>query len=96
MEYSAITKIKKRDGRIVNFDKKKIVEAIFKAAKSVGGKDIASAEELAGRVVAVVDYQHDGKSTPTVEEIQDIVERVLIKAGHVKTAKAYILYRQQQ
>ncbi len=96
MEYSAITKIKKRDGRVVNFDKKKIVEAIFKAASSVGGKDRASAEELAGRVVAVIDYQHDGKSTPSVEGIQDIVERVLIKAGHVKTAKAYILYRQQQ
>lgn len=96
MEYSAITTIKKRDGRIVNFDKKKIVEAIFKAASSVGGRDRASAEELAGRVVAVIDYQHDGKSTPTVEAIQDIVERVLIKAGHVKTAKAYILYRQQQ
>ena len=88
------TKIIKRSGDIVPFDQDKITIAIFKAAKAVGGSDFIRAKELSGQVVAA--YQKNNKGIPTVEEIQDIVEEVLIESGHAKTAKAYILYRQQR
>ncbi len=88
-----IKSLRKRDGRIVDFDQKKITNAIFKAAISVGGKDQKIATQLSDKVIAVLEYQFDSKTVPTVEEVQDIVERVLIKQGHVKTAKAYIIYR---
>ncbi len=87
--------IKKRDGRIVPFEKKKIADAIFKAAQSVGGQDRYLAEDLAEAVTAYLNKEFLGK-IPSVEEIQDIVEKVLIKTGHAKTAKAYILYREKR
>ena len=87
-----ITKIRKRDGRIVPFDKNKMSTAIFKAANSVGGKDRALADRLAERVARQLEERYSGK-VPTVEEIQDMVEKVLVEDGHYKTAKAYILYR---
>ena len=87
--------VKKRDKRIVPFDKKKISEAIFKAAQSVGGQDRYLAEDLAEVVRMYLANEYE-KETPSVEDIQDIVERVLIKTGHARTAKAYILYRQQR
>jgi len=91
-----ITQIKKRDGRIVPFEKEKIVEAIFKAAKAVGGRDIKTAELLADKVIELAEYQSmDDFEILSVEDIQDLVERVLVKKGHYKTAKAYILYRKQ-
>ncbi|MBS3114186.1 ribonucleoside-diphosphate reductase, adenosylcobalamin-dependent [Candidatus Woesearchaeota archaeon] len=88
-----MSRIRKRDGSIVSFDQGKITSAIFKAAKSVGGKDRRVAQQLSDRVVAEL-----GKleSTPSVEQIQDLVERVLIEEGHASTAKAYILYRQER
>src|SRR3989338_4281144 len=89
-----VSKIRKRDGRVVEFDQSKIVEAILKAANSVGGKDKKLAKELSEKVIEQLDSL--GKDTPTVEEIQDTVERVLIEAGHASTAKSYILYRQQR
>lgn len=95
MAKHSITKIKKRDGRVVDFDKEKIVNVIFEAAQSVGGHERKAAEELASKVVTIINYQFDKDQIPTVEQIQDIVERVLIKNGYVDTAKAYILYRQQ-
>ncbi|UCD07942.1 MAG: ribonucleoside triphosphate reductase, partial [Candidatus Aenigmatarchaeota archaeon] len=91
-----IKKIRKRDGRVVDFDQEKITEAIWKAAQSVGGKDRKIAEKLSNKVVAVIEYQFSDKEIPTVEEIQDIVEKILIKNGHAKTAKTYILYRHQR
>ncbi|MGI5875423.1 MAG: ribonucleoside triphosphate reductase [Dethiobacteria bacterium] len=87
-------KIKKRDGQIVPFDQDKITIAIFKAAKAVGGSDFSRAEYLSDQVVSI--YEKNYRDTPTVEKIQDIVEKVLIENGHAKTAKAYILYRQQR
>lgn len=90
-----ILKVRKRDGRIVEFAQEKITQAIFKAAQAVGGNDIEEAKELSNKVLTVVEYQFSESQNPTVEEIQDIVEKVLIKSGHAKTAKAYILYRQQ-
>jgi len=90
-----INKIRKRDGRVVDFDQEKITEAIWKAAQAVGGKDRKISEGLSNKVVAVMEYQFSDKEIPTVEEIQDIVEKILIKNGHAKTAKNYILYRHQ-
>ncbi len=89
-----VRQIKKRDGRIVPFDNEKITNAIFKAARSVGGQDRELAEKLTAQVVKLVD-KHYGSTTPTVEGIQDIVEKVLIENGHARTAKSYILYRRQ-
>lgn len=86
-----IIRIKKRDGRQVTFNIEKIANAIFKAAQAVGGNNYEEALELAGMVGDVL--QQNGNTTPTVEEIQDIVEKVLIENGHAATAKAYILYR---
>lgn len=86
--------IRKRDGRIVEFKMEKITEAIFKAAKAVGGEDRQLAEELAQVVINFVRKSNNG--IPTVEEVQDAVEKVLIETGHAKTAKAYILYRDRR
>ena len=87
-----IQKIVKRDGRVVDFDINKITDAIFLAAESVGGKDRVLARALAYAVVEELSKQYKNK-TPTVENIQDVVEKVLIDRGHARTAKAYILYR---
>src|SRR3989338_7258120 len=89
-----IQRIRKRDGTVVGFDQAKITSAIFKAAQSVGGKDRKIAQQLSDRVVEEIEKL--GKEMPSVEEIQDIVEKVLIEEGHASTAKAYILYRQQR
>ncbi|HPF19759.1 MAG TPA: ribonucleoside triphosphate reductase [Syntrophomonas sp.] len=89
-----ISRIKKRDGRIVPFETDKIAQAIFKAAKAVGGKDFSIAQELADKVIEIAQYVDDDEIA-TVEGIQDLVEKVLVKNGHYKTAKAYILYRKQ-
>ncbi len=95
-----ISKIRKRDGRIVEFAPEKIVNAIYKSAQGVAVKegrttDKKEAEEITQKVLTVLEYKFSEKEVPTVEEAQDIVEKVLIKSGHAKTAKAYILYRQQ-
>jgi ribonucleoside-triphosphate reductase len=90
-----VEKVRKRNGRVVDFDKEKVTEAIWKAAQSVGGKDRKIAEKLASKVVSVIEFQMGDKEVPTVEAVQDVVERVLIKSGYADTAKAYILYRQQ-
>lgn len=83
----------KRDGRIVPFDASKITQAIFKAAKAVGGEDYSLAEDLTREVIFYLQGQQFAGLIPTVEEIQDAVEKILIERGHARTAKAYILYR---
>lgn len=88
-----ITKVVKRNGQVVTFDKEKVVNAIFKAAQSVGGKDRRLAEILADKVVHQLALTKKPDALPSVEEIQDIIEKELIEAGHAKTAKAFILYR---
>jgi len=88
-----VTEIRKRDGRIVPFEQVKITDAIFKAARSVGGKDKELAKALSDKVVTLLEKKYDGHTIPSVEDIQDIVEKVLIETGHAKTAKSYILYR---
>ena len=91
-----ISKIKKRDGRIVDFEPEKITNAIFKAAQAVGGKDRTIAEKLSKQVVELLEKQLKPGDIPTVEQVQDLVEKVLVENGHYKTAKAYILYRQKR
>jgi ribonucleoside-diphosphate reductase alpha chain len=92
VETVTVMQVRKRDGRLVDFDRHKITTAIFKAAESVGGHDLKMADDLSKNVAESVDKAFNGK-IPTVEEVQDTVERVLIETGHAKTAKAYILYR---
>ena len=87
------TKIRKRDGRIVEFDAEKITNAIAKAGKATGEFDRKIAEKLMLRVLNLA--QQIIKEIPTVEQIQDIVEEVLLTSPYRKTAKAYILYREQ-
>ncbi len=90
-----LEQIIKRDLSCVPFKKEKIVLAIFKAANAVGGDDFTTSEKLAEKVVGIAEEKYpDG--TAEVEGIQDIVEKVLIEAGHAKTAKAYILYREKR
>jgi len=91
-----IKKIRKRDGRIVDFDRGKIAEAIWKAAKAVGGRDRALSVKLAGQVVDRLKKQLKRGEIPSVEQVQDLVEKTLIDNGHARTAKAYILYRQKR
>lgn len=90
-----ITQIRKRDGRIVDFDESKITEAIWHSAQSVGGKDKELSEKLASQVMERLNEKFHARSIPAVEEIQDMVETVLIENGHTKTVKAFILYREQ-
>ena len=94
-ERCMITKIRKRDGREVPFNIEKIANAIFKAAQSCGGRDYATAFELAQQVAQYLDSQQLSE-TPTVESIQDAVEKILVKNGHARTAKEYILYRAER
>ena len=86
-----IIKIKKRDGRMVTFNIEKIANAIYKAAESVGQEDSEKSLDLAGKVVDML--LADKLETPTVEQIQDCVEKVLIEEGLADVAKSYILYR---
>lgn len=90
-----IKKIRKRDGRVVDFDQDRITNAIFKAAAAVEIEDKKLAEKLSKRTVDELKKKFDQSSFPTVEQIQDIVEEVLIKEDRIKIAKAYILYRKE-
>ncbi|HFD04582.1 MAG TPA: ribonucleoside triphosphate reductase [Firmicutes bacterium] len=87
--------IRKRDGRLVPFEPEKIYNAIVKAVKSVGGTDFEKARRITSLVVASLNAIYKGDNIPTVENVQDLVEKILIEEGHAKTAKAYILYREQ-
>jgi len=89
----ALNRIVKRDGRIVDFDKSKITEAIWKAIKSVGGQDRALAERLSNQVVERLGKQLKPGEIPHVEQVQDLVEKVLVENNLYNVAKAYILYR---
>ena len=90
-----IRKIRKRDGKISDFNPIKITEAIWKAAQAVGGKDYRKSAELTNKVMDFLEKETKRGEMPTVEQVQDAVEKTLIEEGHAKTAKAYILYRKQ-
>src|SRR5512136_1397687 len=87
--------VRKRDGRLEPFDQERITSAIWKAAKAVGGTDQEQAKQVSTQVVAELNRRFGEDGCPTVEEIQDLVEKMIIENGHARTAKAYILYRKQ-
>jgi anaerobic ribonucleoside-triphosphate reductase len=87
--------VRKRDGKLEPFDQERITKAIWKAAKAVGGKDREQAKRISDKVMAELRSRFGEDGCPTVEEIQDLVEKQLIENGHAQTAKAYILYRKQ-
>jgi len=88
-----IEKIVKRDGRVVSFNRDKITFAVFQAAVSVGGRNREIAEKVTDNVILLMEQRESRKGYPTVEEVQDLVEKVLIERGHARTAKAFIVYR---
>ncbi|HDQ71111.1 MAG TPA: response regulator SirA [Chloroflexi bacterium] len=91
-----IKQVIKRTGAIVPFNQDRITNAIYRAAVAVGGRDRATAEKLSDQVVGILEEKSPPGHIPTIEEIQDVVEKVLIENGHARTAKAYILYRNER
>lgn len=91
-----VTKIRKRDGTIVQFNPDKIFNAIWAAVRAVGGDDRERAQKIADEVVKKIHERFGENGIPGVEDVQDIVEETLIKGGHDQTAKAYILYRKSR
>ncbi|RLD18126.1 MAG: adenosylcobalamin-dependent ribonucleoside-diphosphate reductase, partial [Bacteroidetes bacterium] len=86
--------ILKRDGRITNFKKEKITTAIHKAILATDANDEKLVEKLTDEVVALIEKRIS--SIPTVEDVQNIVEEVLVRHGLYEVAKAYILYRERR
>ncbi len=93
---SKIEKVIKRTGTIVPFKKERISNAIYRAAVSVGGRDKKTADKLADLVIEELEKVIKQDELPHIEQIQDIVEKVLIEQGHAKVAKEYILYREER
>ncbi len=87
--------IRKRDGRIAPFNLDKITDAVFNSAKAVGGTSREMAEAVSRSVQDILTIIYKDGRIPTVENVQDLVEKMLIERGHAKVAKAYILYREQ-
>lgn len=85
----------KRSGSIVPFNPDRISNVIYRAAVAVGGRDKEKSEELAGKVITLMEDKFEENYKPHVEEIQDIIEKVLIENGHAKVAKEFILYREE-
>ncbi len=95
MSRTNIAQIRKRDGSMVPFNPDKIEQAINKAFSATGAGDRTLGTQLASRVVEIM-QERIGKDIPTVENVQDIVEEVLMTRGYPDVAKAYVLYRQQR
>jgi ribonucleoside-triphosphate reductase len=91
-----ITKILKRSGDIADFEISKISSAILKAMKAADEENLELAEKLGGQVLDKIGKKFHYKTIPAVEEVQDVVEETLIENKLIKTAKAYILYRDQR
>jgi ribonucleoside-triphosphate reductase (formate) len=91
----SLLSVRKRDGRVVPFEKGKIVVAIYKALQSTGQDDRLLAQEMA-EAVTIYLQKSGNTETPDIETIQDAVERVLIEMKLYNTAKAYILYRDKR
>jgi len=91
-----ITKIQKRNGEIVDFDKEKIKLAVFKAVTSTKQGDGEISQIVVDKVADIIDRRFKKDEIPNVEQVQDIVEEVLIMEGLVETAKAYIIYREKR
>jgi len=91
-----IEKIRKRDGLIVDFDQEKITRVIFKALTATSQGDGKKSKKISDKITALLNRRFKKNEIPTVEEIQDITEEILILEDLVKTAKAYILYREKR
>lgn len=91
-----INKIQKRDGRVVDFDQEKITKVILKAIHAVGRGNGDLSKKASSKVVQILNKKMKPGEIPTVEQVQDVVEEVLITLDLIKTAKAYILYRDQR
>ncbi|MBU3943009.1 ribonucleoside triphosphate reductase [Patescibacteria group bacterium] len=91
-----IKKVLKRDGQVLDFDQKKIADAVYKAITSTGQGDGIISKKVSDRVVDILNRRFKPEEIPQVEQLQDIVEEVLILEGLVDTARAYILYREQR
>jgi anaerobic ribonucleoside-triphosphate reductase len=90
-----VTKVVKRSGLVVPFDQKKITIAVGKALEATGEGSAADAKRVSGKVVQLLNKNYHKGYIPEIEEIQDLVERVLMILDFDETAKAYILYREQ-
>jgi uridine kinase len=86
----------KRNGSKVPFTPNRITNAIYRAAVAVGGRDKTTSEGLSQKVIAYLEENLPNGHIPSVEEIQDAVEKILIETGHARVAKAYILYRDER
>jgi ribonucleoside-triphosphate reductase (formate) len=93
VEFKMVKKLRKRDGSVVPFVQDKITDAIWKAVKAVGGTDKEKLNHISELVVETLREVYPEPNIPDVEEVQNLVEKVLIEEGHAKVAKAYILYR---
>jgi len=89
------SRIVKRDGAEVAFDKSRIEHALLKAGQATGEFDALEAQLLTHQVVKVLSHRYGNGQTPDIEAVQDIAEQVLVSANHMETARAYIVYREQ-
>ncbi len=96
MSENKTIKVKKRNGSIVDFELAKIAKALFKALTATGQGDEKISKKISNRVVEILNRRFKQGEVPQVEQIQDIVEEVLILENLIKTAKAYILYREKR
>ncbi len=90
---SKITQVLKRSGAAVPFTPERITNAIYRASVAVGDRDLERSQKVSDLVVADLERNYSPDLIPSIEDIQDTVEKVLIENGDVKVAKAYILYR---
>ncbi|NQU78759.1 ribonucleoside triphosphate reductase [Candidatus Woesearchaeota archaeon] len=95
-EITKVKRVQKRDGQLILFDENSITDTIFKAVKAVGQDDYNKAKFLSLKVASVLDIFFKGGVIPTVEMIQDLIEKVLIESSEVDIAKAFIIYRDQR
>ena len=89
-------RVRKRDGRIVPFDQTRITNAILKAMQAVNEGEEKDASSVSDKVAKELKKKYPGDSVIGIEEVQDTVEENLILADYAKTAKSYILYRQER
>ena len=94
--FPGLKKIKKRDGSIADFDAHKIFNVVYKAGQSTGEYNETEARKLADIITSILEHKFDSQEVPSVEQIQDIVEIILIQANWARTAKHFILYREER
>ncbi len=92
---SFLQQIRKRDDSIVPFDPEKIRTAIAKAGEATGEYESQESDRITSKLLQLISYRFSDKTLPTVEQIQDLVEQVLVTEGHFETARAYIVYREK-